>query len=71
MYVSRHAALLEIGDLFLIFVNNSRYAIVENLIARLEGLVANNEPNQGKAKPFAIIDEQGEIVEGYKYESFL
>ncbi len=63
LYKARHPELLEACDAFVIYTNESRFALVEDMITRLENLV--------EKKPFIVINPDGEEIGGYKQEMFL
>ena len=52
-YVARHAALLEVGDEFHIFVSGSRKSIIENLVERVKRSDCS----------YRLYNERGEVIE--------
>lgn len=54
LHIARHAALLELGEEFHLFVVGSRISNVEDFVQRLE-------INEDK-RPYYVYDEQGKIV---------
>jgi len=52
-YVARHASLIEVGDVFHIFVSDSRKSIIENLVERVKSSV----------HPYKLYGENGQVLE--------
>lgn len=73
-YLARTATMLEIGDLFVVLPDNTRQGLVENLIERLkllQTLEEHGKPSELQARPFAIIDEKGKVIDSFKSASIL
>lgn len=53
IYLCRHAALLDVGEEFHIFVSRSRFSNIEDLVQRLQGSEAS----------YAVYDEDNKLIE--------
>ena len=68
IHISRNAAVLEIADGFLVFPNENRNSVVEDLINRLSKLATVNDDD---ARPYAVIDVKGNVESAFKKEVLL
>lgn len=73
-YLKRNATAHEMGDIFAVLAetpdnpNSKRKGMVEDLVDRLRKRANDNDP---EARPFVVLDETGQTLEGYKETAIL
>lgn len=68
MYLGRSPALLELGDVFAILIDEQRQGVAEDLLSRLRNV---KDMEDGCDRPYVVLDERGRVIEEHKKGAIL